>query len=46
MDLIIMKKINYYVFDLGGRTYDIYILTIEKNKFQVLVNNGNTNLWR
>ncbi len=35
------------VFDLGGGTYDINILKIEKNnKFQVLVNNGNTNLWR
>ncbi len=33
------------VFDLGGRTYDIYILKIENNKFQVLANNSISHLW-
>ena len=32
------------VFDLGGGTYDISILKIQNNKFQVLAINGNTHL--
>ena len=32
------------VFDLGGGTYDVSILKIQNNKFQVLAINGNTHL--
>jgi len=32
------------IFDLGGGTYDVSILKIQNNKFQVLAINGNTHL--
>ena len=38
------EKKNILVFDLGGGTYDISILKIEKNKFTVLSINGDTHL--
>ena len=38
------EKKNILVFDLGGGTYDISILKLEKNKFTVLSINGDTHL--
>ena len=38
------EKKNILVFDLGGGTYDVSILKIEKNKFSVLSINGDTHL--
>ena len=38
------EKKNILVFDLGGGTYDISILQLEKNKFTVLSINGDTHL--
>jgi molecular chaperone DnaK len=38
------KNGNVAVFDLGGGTFDISILTIEDGVFQVLSTNGNTHL--
>ena len=40
----INEKKNILVFDLGGGTYDISILKLEKNKFTVLSINGDTHL--
>ncbi len=33
------------IFNLGGGNYDISILKIENNKFQVLANNSISHLW-
>jgi molecular chaperone DnaK (HSP70) len=38
------EKKNILVFDLGGGTYDVSILQLEKNKFNVLSINGDTHL--
>ena len=38
------EKKNILVFDLGGGTYDVSILQLEKNKFTVLSINGDTHL--
>ena len=35
---------NILVFDLGGGTFDVTILTISKGRFTVLATNGNTHL--
>jgi molecular chaperone DnaK len=38
------KKENVAVFDLGGGTFDISILSIEEDSFEVLSTNGDTHL--
>ena len=35
---------NIFVFDLGGGTFDVSILKLEHNTFEVLATNGNTHL--
>ncbi|VVT58827.1 uncharacterized protein SAPINGB_P006404 [Magnusiomyces paraingens] len=36
------EKVNLLVFDLGGGTFDVTILSVERNKYQVLATGGNT----
>jgi heat shock protein 5 len=38
------KEINILVYDLGGGTFDVSILTIEDGIFEVLSTNGDTHL--
>ncbi|XP_017463670.1 PREDICTED: heat shock 70 kDa protein 1-like, partial [Rhagoletis zephyria] len=40
----IQNKKNVLVFDLGGGTFDVTILTIENSRFTVLSTSGNTHL--
>ncbi|KAF7811323.1 heat shock cognate 70 kDa protein-like isoform X3 [Senna tora] len=35
---------NIFIFDLGGGTFDVSLLTINKNKFEVRATNGDTHL--
>jgi len=35
---------NILVFDLGGGTFDVSVLTLDNGAFEVLATNGNTHL--
>jgi heat shock protein 5 len=37
---------NILVFDLGGGTFDVSVLTLDDGAFEVLATNGNTHLGR
>ena len=38
------KKKNLFIFDLGGGTFDVSIVTMEDSKYEVKATNGNTHL--
>ena len=38
------KKKNLFIFDLGGGTFDVSILTVEDSKYEVKATNGDTHL--
>ena len=38
------KERNVLIFDLGGGTFDVSLLTIENGVFEVLATNGDTHL--
>eukprot|EP01111_Echinosteliopsis_oligospora_P014261 TRINITY_DN5338_c0_g1_i1.p1 TRINITY_DN5338_c0_g1~~TRINITY_DN5338_c0_g1_i1.p1 ORF type:complete len:653 (+),score=223.73 TRINITY_DN5338_c0_g1_i1:61-2019(+) len=44
LDKIKQKESNILVFDLGGGTFDVSVLTIDQGVFEVIATNGDTHL--